>query len=253
MSFAATHTPAEMLSDKLLGIISEAQRHSPRSQQVALGPSDLGSECVRKLAFKLLDHEKFNISESWAAAVGTSIHTHIASIFEKYPDEYEVEQRVKIPGMARGGSIDLFIKDTATVVDWKTAGATSLARYKKNGPSHQQIVQMNLYCYGKALTGADVKNFALVFLPTSGFLSSAFVYVMEYDEQIALDALQRQTDIYSMLTQLDLEENPQLWDLVPMAPSALCGFCDWYMPGSTETAKGCSGKAIQITPTTKQN
>ena len=250
MIFTATQTPAQALGEKLLGIISDSQRYSPRSQQAALGPSELGSECVRKLAFKLLDHEKFNQSEGWAAQVGTSIHSHIAEIFNKFPDEYEVEQRVKIPGMARGGSIDLFIKSTSTVCDWKTAGASSLARYKKDGPSHQQIVQMNLYCYGKKLAGADVKNYALIFLPTSGFLSSAFVYVMDYDEQIALAALPRQTDLYSMLTQLDLEENPQLWDLVPMTPTSLCGFCDWFVPGSKNTAKGCSGKTLQIQPLT---
>jgi len=62
MTFAPLNTPSKELADELINIIVDASRWSPRSQQVYIGPSEVGQECVRRLAYKLLDWEKVNDS-----------------------------------------------------------------------------------------------------------------------------------------------------------------------------------------------
>jgi len=79
MTFTPLHNPAQQLAVEIGGIISEASKWSPRSQQVYIGPSEVGQECVRRLAYKLLDWDKANESGggSWAANVGTAIHSFL--------------------------------------------------------------------------------------------------------------------------------------------------------------------------------
>jgi len=84
MTFTPLHNPAQQLAVELGGIISEASKWSPRSQQVYIGPSEVGQECVRRLAYKLLDWDKANESGggSWAANVGTAIHSFLENIVD---------------------------------------------------------------------------------------------------------------------------------------------------------------------------
>lgn len=244
MTFVQTQNMGDVLKREMLQIIFDDARNSPRSTQAALGPSELGNPCTRRLAYRLLDHPKTNegsgFGDGWSAQVGTAIHAHLADVFAKH-EGFEVEKRVVIPGMAKGGSVDLFITGRGIVLDWKTTGPSGLKKYIKDGATKQQLVQVNLYAYGKKLAGADVQQVALAFLPTSGSLSDAHFEVHPYNEQMALDALARQDSIYSLLVSLDLEANPQHWDLMPTHADRMCSYCPWYLPGSTNSSAGCAG------------
>jgi len=241
MTFTSPHKPNKALGIELAQIIHDAGVWSPRARQVAIGPSEMGHECSRRLAYKLLDWEAVNVAQSsnWASQVGSAIHAHLADIFRKR-EGYEVEQKVTIRGQL-AGTVDLFDIVRGIVIDWKTTGFTKLAEYRKSGATQQHITQVQLYGYGKAQTGAKVHKVALAYLPTSGSLDDLHIDLHDYDESVALKALSRVDDIHTLLAQLSVEDNPALWDVIPKSASRNCNWCPYFLPYSLDSAKGCSG------------
>lgn len=241
MSFTAISTPGQQLGQQLKELIVQAGTWSPRSKQVVIGPSEMGHECTRRLAYKLLDWDKPNDSgsSSWAAQVGTAIHSYLAEVFAKI-EGYEVEQKVNIRGNL-SGTVDLYDSIRGIVIDWKTVGFTQLKERRSDGATHQQKVQIQLYGYGKAQSGATVNKVGLVYLPTSGALDDLHVELFDYDESVALKALSRIDDLYTLLSTVDVEANPAMWDVIPAQPSRLCNWCPYFMPYSKDSAKGCGG------------
>jgi len=241
MSFTAISTPGQQLGQQLKELIVQAGTWSPRSKQVVIGPSEMGHECTRRLAYKLLDWDKPNDSgsSSWAAQVGTAIHSYLAEVFAKI-EGYEVEQKVNIRGNL-SGTVDLYDSIRGIVIDWKTVGFTQLKERRSDGATHQQKVQIQLYGYGKAQSGATVNKVGLVYLPTSGALDDLHVELFDYDESVALKALSRIDDLYTLLSTVDVEANPAMWDVIPAQPSRLCNWCPYFMPYSKDSAKGCAG------------
>jgi hypothetical protein len=241
MTFVAPHKPSKVLANELAEIISKAGQWSPRSKQIAIGPSEIGHECSRRLAYKLLDWEKINEggSSSWSAQVGTAIHAYLAEVFGKI-EGYEVEQRVTIRS-GLSGSIDLFDVNRGIVMDWKTTSSKQIETRRKEGATQQQIIQTQLYGYGKAQQGATVNHVALVYLPTSGSLDDMHLEMYQYDEQVALDALARIDSLYTLLSTVDVESNPQMWDLIPAEPNRLCSYCPYFLPYSKDLSRACHG------------
>jgi len=146
MTFAPLNSPSKELANEITNIITEASRYSPRSQQVYIGPSEVGQECVRRLAYKLLDWDKANESGggSWAANVGTAIHSFLEEIFSKYPEKYEVEQKVQIRANL-SGTVDLFDIEKGYVLDWKTTSPAGVKAKRSEGATSQQITQVQLF------------------------------------------------------------------------------------------------------------
>ncbi len=241
MTFARLDSPSKALANTLREIITNAGIWTPRGKQIAIGPSEMGHECSRRLAYKLLDWEKPNeLSQgSWAAQVGTAIHAYLAEVFTKI-EGYEVEQKVTIRGNL-AGTIDLYDSIRGIVLDWKTTGYSSLQERRKNGATQQQIVQIQLYGYGKAQAGFAVNQVGLIYLPTSGTLDEMHVELMDYDESVALKALSRLDDLYTLLSTVDVESNPAMWALIPASASRLCNYCPYFKPFSGELEKGCHG------------
>ena len=241
MSFTAISTPGQQLGQQLRELIVQAGTWSPRSKQVVIGPSEMGHECTRRLAYKLLDWDKPNDtgSSSWAAQVGTAIHSYLAEVFAKI-EGYEVEQRVNIRGNL-SGTVDLYDSVRGVVIDWKTVGFNQLKERRSDGATHQQKVQIQLYGYGKAQAGATVNKVGLVYLPTSGALDDLHVELFDYDESVALKALSRIDDLYTLLSTVDVEANPLMWDVIPAQASRLCNWCPYFMPYSKDSSKGCAG------------
>ncbi len=244
MTFASISTPGEQLAQQLRELITQAGIWTPRGKQIAIGPSEIGHECSRRLAYKLLDWEKPNESgsSSWAAQVGTAIHAYLAEVFGKL-EGYEVEQRVQIRANL-SGTIDLFDSIRGIVLDWKTVGFTQLKERRSSGATIQQQVQIQLYGYGKAQMGATVNKVGLVYLPTSGGLDDMHVELFDYDESVAIKALSRIDDLYTLLSTVDVEANPQMLTVIPAAASRNCNWCPYFIPFSTDLAKGCNGDTI---------
>jgi hypothetical protein len=242
MTFAPLNSPSKELANEITNIITEASRYTPRSQQVYIGPSEVGQECVRRLAYKLLDWDKANESGggSWAANVGTAIHSFLEDIFSKFPERYEVEQKVQIRANL-SGTIDLFDIEKGYVLDWKTTSPAGVKAKRSEGATSQQITQVQLYGYGKAQQGAVVNKVGLIFLPTGGQITDMHIELYDYDESAALSALARLDSVYELLSTIDVEENPQMWPLIPATPSRMCMYCPYYRPFSTDLSIACNG------------
>jgi hypothetical protein len=115
-----------VLADELLHIISWAATQHPRSQQVAIGPSEIGCECPRRLAYKLAGVESVNSGGSgWRPTVGTAVHSWLQHAFElsnlKLGEvRWLTETRVdvgEIDGEAVTGSCDVYDRITAVSTD----------------------------------------------------------------------------------------------------------------------------------------
>jgi hypothetical protein len=241
MTYAQLFSDEKAYANALLDVVTRAGIWSPRSGQVAIGPSEVGHPCTRRIAYKLLDWDKPNEMQggSWAAQVGTAIHAYLAEIFGK-KEGYLVEQRVNIRGNL-AGTVDLYDTKNGVVLDWKTTGASKLAAYRKDGADPQHVIQVHLYAYGLAAQGADVKKVALAYLPTSGQLSDGYVDIRDYDENIALDAFKRLDTIHALLAQVDVEQNPEFWSQIPAKTSRLCAWCPYFKPFSKALDQGCPG------------
>lgn len=241
MTFAQLFSDEKAYANALLDVVTRAGIWTPRAGQVAIGPSEVGHPCTRRIAYKLLDWDKPNEMQggSWAAQVGTAIHAYLAEVFGK-KEGYLVEQRVNIRGNL-AGTVDLYDTKNGVVIDWKTTGASKLAAYRKDGADPQHVIQVHLYAYGLAAAGADVKKVALAYLPTSGQLSDGYVDIRDYDPQIALDAFTRLDTIHALLAQVDVEQNPEFWSQIPAKTSRLCAWCPYFKPFSKTLNEGCPG------------
>ncbi len=241
MTYAQLFSDEKAYANALLDVVTRAGIWSPRAGQVAIGPSEVGHPCTRRIAYKLLDWDKPNEMQggSWAAQVGTAIHAYLAEVFGK-KEGYLVEQRVNIRGNL-SGTVDLYDTKNGVVLDWKTTGASKLAAYRKDGADPQHVIQVHLYAYGLAAQGADVKKVALAYLPTSGQLSDGYVDIRDYDPQVALDAFQRLDTIHALMAQVDVEQNPEFWSQIPAKTSRLCAWCPYFKPFSKALNEGCPG------------
>jgi len=230
------------LANRIKDVVNNRSVNAPRSQQKRIGLSEVGEICVRKTSYKLLDWEKTNpATDPWASISGTAIHSWLADAFEEFPDQYLVEHPVKVTEEL-SGTADLFDIERKMVIDHKCVGATSMRSRKKDGMTHQQRIQINLYALGFENEGHAVEKVALAFYPLGGRLDGLHTIVEHYNRQMALDAIQRLEDTQVLLWQLDPESNPKNWDLIPTTPSKSCSYCPWFLPFSQDGSKGCPGE-----------
>jgi hypothetical protein len=193
-----------------------------------------------------LDWDKVNESGggSWAANVGSAIHSFLENIFAKFPERYEVEQKVQIRANL-SGTIDLFDKEKGYVLDWKTTSPAGVKAKRSEGATSQQVTQVQLYGYGKAQQGVTVNKVGLIFLPTGGSIDDMHVELFDYDEAAAQQALARLDSVYELLSTIDVEENPQMWPLIPATPSRLCNYCPYFRPYSKDLSVACNGDTAE--------
>jgi hypothetical protein len=228
----------------LTDIIRMTDANSPRSRQRALGPSEVGDPCARRLSYKLMEIEPVNTrSDPWAAIIGTAVHAWLADTFTAAntgldAPRWLVEQRVH-PTDGLSGSCDLYDTWTGTVIDWKIVGR--LKEYKQAGPGPQYQAQAHLYGLGWSRAGHDVRQVALAFLPRNSWLGDAHLWVDDYDPTYARKALDRLGDIVTACGLLDVEDHPERHALIPPTPGPHCTWCPFFVPGSSDLGRGCPG------------
>ena len=171
------------MKDFLVDILHAKENSRPRSNQVQIGPSELGG-CRRKVYYRLHDQHETNTDEMKLAAImGTAIHSAIEqAIAMADPDgkKYVVEQEVEYGDMK--AHIDLWIPETGDVVDWKTVKKNNLSYF----PSTQQRWQVQVYGYllDKSGKGKPV-NVNLVAIARDGDERDIKVHSEPYDPAIA--------------------------------------------------------------------
>jgi len=166
----------------LLTALRAGDAKRSRSTQVQIGPSELGG-CRRKVWYRLNDQPETNDNEMKLAAImGTAIH---AAIEEALADNKDVliETEVEYNGMK--AHVDCFVPGTGDVIDWKTSKVKNLSYF----PSTQQRWQVQTYGYLLSKNGYDVKRVSLVAIARDGDERDVKVHTEDYDESLALEAL----------------------------------------------------------------
>lgn len=240
----------EAFTQQYFDVIVDAIIRSDRSIQTSLGPSEIGDPCTRRIGFKLLGMPENDLRPNWKATVGTGTHMWLETAFDRYnlanalhyngQERFYIETRVNvgldINGAELSGSCDLYDRVTGTVVDHKTCGPTMLNKYRKKGPGQQYRVQAHLYGRGWQRAGLPVTRVMIVFLPRQGELDDAYIWSEPYDEQVAIDALQRLAGVQAAVNLLGFEA------LEPLPTvEAYCTSCPFFRHKSTDLTKGCPG------------
>lgn len=238
---------ANGLRADLMQMIHWADKNSSRSLQATIGPSELGSPCDRKIAYRLANVPEVNLRrDPWPAIVGTGVHNWLESAVNRYQAhhgeaQYVTEQELNIDPLVVGHT-DLY-KRSGLVVDYKTCNPDLLKKFRLHGPPAGYRVQTQLYGKGHADAGRKVTHVALVFLPRTGWLSDMYVWTDDYRPEIAQQALDRMYAIGHGLIAANVAANPEIYDKIPAAEDH-CGYCPWFkrekdLDGATD--KGCSG------------
>jgi hypothetical protein len=233
------------LTGPITELIMHKYRGTPRHVQREIGPSEIGEDCLRKLAYKIMDEPATaDGGDPLPSIIGTAAHTWMEDACRLWNEHlgrtrYIAEAKFEIvPGMP--GHCDCYDCDTDTVIDWKFPGTSKMKEYKDNGPSYQYRAQAHLYGKGWAALGAPVSEVAIVFLPRGGLLSGMHIWSEPFSLPTAEQALQRYYDVTELAVALDVETFPQNYKLIPRVTGHNCTYCTWFKPGD-ESGRGCPG------------
>ena len=144
------------------------------------------------------------------------------------------------------GHSDLYSKDDAAVIDWKSAGPDVMKKVKKEGPSAGYQIQTHIYGLMFEQRGYPVRKVSLVFLPRAGRLWDMYVWSADYDRNVAISAMDRMYRIAQQIVSMDILNQSHLWEQVDPVFSNSCGFCPMYDPGRDPERgaddTGCPGR-----------
>lgn len=238
---------------QLISLIRWVDRTSARSRQLAIGPSEIGASCDRRLAMRMGGVKAVNrTADPWPAIIGTAMHDWLKKAMELDNERlvqagqaprWIIEYRVEADPLISGTS-DVYDTWTYTVIDWKSMGETAKAKLVKEGPSDGYRIQINTYGLGYSRAGFRVDKVALMFLPRSGRLSDARYFEWPFEPAIAQRAIERVYRVGQGVVDLRSQhQTDDVWKHVPGDPTALCGWCPFYIrDAAAVTDRGCPGK-----------
>lgn len=249
----------EQLLEDIRSLIRAADANKPRSLQRALGPSEVGHMCERRLAYGQVAARRPSntpkqaglnrFSDPLSAIMGTAMHAWLEDAVRSANEQlgrvrWIPEQRVEIrPGLA--GTCDLYDADTLSVLDWKVPGKTRHDKYKKYGPSNTYRAQAHLYGAGYQRSfGLPVKYVGIVFLSRTGGLRDTFLWREEYNQALVDEVLARLDRVDIHIAEKHLMTDPKRFLQVPITPDGDCSAtCPWYSPVPDDSGYQCPGKA----------
>jgi len=242
---------SELLKAKLIEIIRWKDQQHPRSKQVAIGPSEIGDPCDRRIGYRIAGVEPCNTGfDPWPAIVGTAVHHWLDNAVQEWmsstkQEEWSTETTLHLNEFVEGHS-DLYNFQYQAVIDWKTAGPDVMKKVRAHGPSPGYQIQTHIYGYMFEQYKVPVRKVALVFLPRAGWLKDMFVWSTDYDRSVAEEALSRPFRIAQKLVEFDVLNQSHMWEQVDFEPSNNCGFCPFYDPGRDPERgadhEGCPGR-----------
>lgn len=228
----------------------------PRSMQVRLGPSELGTPCQAQIARKLAGAPRRAVdAPTWAPFQGTAVHAEMEKVVAYWNEQlgrtrWLAEDDLQIDDDISGHG-DAYDLDHQMVVDWKHTGTTALKKLrsaKRAGkPPREQVsqeyrVQAHLYGLGHEIKGRPVRHVRLVLLARSWQYDDSEEWTEAYDPQIVDWALKRYYATKDLLASLQVDQRPDLIGLVPVtASSDACKWCPFHTPGKPTNWQGCAG------------
>jgi hypothetical protein len=217
---------------------------SARSRQTAVGASEVGTECDRQLAYKVLGWPKVEGCghDPFPAIVGTAGHAWLAEQFFILDrmlggGRFLVEQAVNAGPVP--GTVDLYDVQRRTVIDWKFVGTTAMRAAKNDGPKATYRTQAQLYAYGLEAMGESPTDVAVVYFSRGGLLSGLHVWTEPYNSLVAVAALERLEQVTVAAAFVD-NDGRGLQSIEP-TPGDACRYCPFHLPGSEDLAAGCPG------------
>lgn len=243
-------------SRELRGVITRQATLAPRSQQVHLGPSEIGARCDRQVVGKLVGAARTNhVSDPWPSICGTAVHAWLAQAFEDDNARdnmlrWVTETRVK-PHPLYPGSADLYDAQEQAVVDHKVLGASSLSKIKSpSGPSRRYRVQLLLYGAGFRALGLPVKRVVLAAYPrTAATLDGMYVWdhVCTSEDEVLIQDVLDQMAARQAAAELVKQGQLTLNQIAASPEDTECFFCFLYRPQSAhDGAPGCPGTIVRV-------
>jgi hypothetical protein len=156
-------------------------------------------------------------------------------------DRWAAECRVMVgtvAGQEVWGSCDLYDRTTATVIDWKVVGNSTLKSARTNGPSDAYRAQVQLYGNGFRNAGLPVERVGIMYLAVTGELSDAVWWSEPFSAAAVAQVLGRVNGIA-----LALQAGGR-HTIIPALPTAdhYCGSCPWFRFTSSPTSsEACPG------------
>ena len=237
----------DLLAD-LKALIAQGSTSQARSQQVDLGPSEVGTPCLRQLALKLFQAPRVNgMGDPLPSVVGTGAH----SLLQEFAERDNARRTADGRGMRwiaeekvtvrRGltGTCDLLDLETFTVIDWKLPGQSRFDEYRRKGPTPVYRRQAHLYGRGWRNRGIPVEQVAICFLPRGGQLKNAHLWSEPYSDAVVDDTLARLDTATALLFDLNLDHHPEKASLIPATPGD-CFICPFHSP-TPLTPLECNG------------
>ncbi|QOR56114.1 Cas4 family exonuclease [Arthrobacter phage Thunderclap] len=183
-------------------IIEAIKNPTDRDKQRLIGPSSMGG-CPHCLALEMLGKQPKR-SFSLYPMLGTAFHYYMEH--HMHIEGMETEQKVdicEIEGYGKiRGTIDLWYPKWGIVGDYKLVGKNTLNKIRLDGPSKQYKYQVQIYGYGLAQRGHEVKETHILFVPRDGGNINHLVdWVEDYDEQLALAAIDRTRQIWKYVSE----------------------------------------------------
>jgi hypothetical protein len=215
-----------------------------------MGPSSLGTPCLRELAHAVAQNPDVNNnSDPWFAVIGKAVHLWLEDKLNKYqfevlgcpPDNprWLTENRVDIThdAYSLSGNTDVYDTVEQEVIDYKVIGWDAMKRYRQWGPSTTYKVQAHTYGKGWKQKGYQVKSVCIAFLPRSNFLRETTVWSEPFDEGVADQALQRAGLVRSLLA---AGVQPHQLPATP-GENLHCVWCPWLDEGKENNRASCPG------------
>lgn len=231
--------------DKTVGqamdVVYDAIVNHPRSLQVEIGPSEIGTECDHCLAAKLAGWKQQR-GAAWLPTIGTAVHSWLEQQFRRRmaalpPRErrWLVEAKVycgEIAGVPITGSTDLLDLWYGMTGDWKLVGTTTLKEAKRIGASPVYRTQQQIYAHGWNMAGVKVTDCAIMYLPRNAMsLQDAYPVHEPYDPDVALGAFERANNVAAWLqgmAHLPVEQRDAFISLLPRKRDPKTGQIDCY-------------------------
>lgn len=239
-----------VLKQQLTDIISWYDQENPRAKQQAIGPSEIGDLCDRRIGYRLANISAVNTAfDPWAGIVGTALHTWLEKAVRAWCEahgssEWHTETTLYLNEFVEGHA-DLYNSKFQSVIDWKSASKDVITYAKNHGPSAGYMIQTQLYGYMFEQAGQKVSRVALVFLPRAGWLRDMYVWSAPYDRAVAENALNRMYGIARQVVELDVLNQSHRWEQIDAHPGKGCGYCPWFHarrdPERAADHTGCPG------------
>lgn len=210
------HLDPERTIPDLLKIIEGAILNDPRTLQVELGPSEIGTGCDRCLIHLLAGHKTVEHVAPWLPTIGHALHAWLeqAVFTSMLPDlsrrRYITEGKVAvghIGGVQISGSSDVLDTHTGTVVDYKISGKPKIDATRRKGPVQTYQAQAHLYGKGWEDAGYDVRSVCIWLLPRNAVsLRQGHPWQVPYDRAVAETALSRANALHAGITSFGVDQ-----------------------------------------------